>query len=595
MKEMLSTAIHLWSRRRLLQSIPGVVATASLPASSLAVPPKSKAISPFSQFTDIAEAAGLTNVMPYGEGVKATYITEIMGGGCAFFDYDNDGWMDVFILGGRRLDGIPPGASNRLYRNNRDGTFTDVTKSSGLMDAGWAVGVCVGDYNNDGFDDLYVTYYGQNRLYRNNGNGTFTDVTAQSGLGSNATRFGSGCTFVDYNRDGWLDLFVANYCDIDLATAAKPSLERPNCNFEGVPVNCGPSGLAFPTNLLYRNNGDGTFTDVSKQSGVAAMRGSYGLTAAAFDVDEDGWPDILVACDSTPSLLLMNNHDGTFREEALPRGIALSSDGKDMAGMGLGIGDYDCDGHLDVVRTHYMNQATGLYHNNGKGEFEDATSQVGIIHERRFVSWGAGLVDLDNDGYPDIFLVTGQVYPELDLVNPKYPRKGPRIVFRNLGDGTFCQIPEEASAAIASRHVSRGCAFGDFDNDGDLNIVIMNQNETPSLLRNDAPSANHWIKIRLIGTKSNRSAFGTRVIVRYGDKVQVQEAMSQSSYVSSNDPRLHFGLGSAESVDIEIRWPLGLVEQHKSVQVNRLIIFKEGTGTIDSQPLVPASPLGHRS
>ena len=589
LKELSSSALHFWSRRRLLQSISGVVASTAFPAGAPAAP-----ASPFSQFTDVAQSAGLISTMPYGEGIKATYITEIMGGGCAFFDYDNDGWLDIFILGGRRLEGIPPGASNRLYRNNRDGTFTDVTKVSGLMDAGWAVGVCVGDYNNDGFEDLYVTYYGQNRLYRNNGNGTFTDVTKESGLGSAATRFGSGCTFVDYNRDGHLDLFVANYADVTVATLPTPSLERPNCNFEGVPVNCGPSGLAFPTNLLYRNNSDGTFTDVSKESGVAAMRGSYGLTAAAFDVDEDGWPDILVACDSTPSLLLMNNHDGTFREEALLRGIALSSDGKDMAGMGLGIGDYDCDGHLDVVRTHYMNQATGLYHNNGKGEFEDATSQAGIIHERRFVSWGAGLVDLDNDGYPDIFLVTGQVYPELDLVNPKYPRKGPRIVFRNLGDGTFCQIPEEASAAIASRHVSRGCAFGDFDNDGDLNIVIMNQNETPSLLRNDAPSANHWIKIRVIGTKSNRNAFGSRVTVRYGDKVQVQEAMSQSSYVSSNDPRLHFGLGSAESVDIEIRWPLGLVEQHKSVQVNRLITFKEGTGTIDSQPLVPASPLSHR-
>src|SRR5665213_8629 len=521
LKELSSSALHFWSRRRLLQSISGVVASTAFPAGAPAAP-----ASPFSQFTDVAQSAGLISTMPYGEGIKATYITEIMGGGCAFFDYDNDGWLDIFILGGRRLEGIPPGASNRLYRNNRDGTFTDVTKVSGLMDAGWAVGVCVGDYNNDGFEDLYVTYYGQNRLYRNNGNGTFTDVTKESGLGSAATRFGSGCTFVDYNRDGHLDLFVANYADVTVATLPTPSLERPNCNFEGVPVNCGPSGLAFPTNLLYRNNGDGTFTDVSKESGVAAMRGSYGLTAAAFDVDEDGWPDILVACDSTPSLLLMNNHDGTFREEALLRGIALSSDGKDMAGMGLGIGDYDCDGHLDVVRTHYMNQATGLYHNNGKGEFEDATSQAGIIHERRFVSWGAGLVDLDNDGY--------------------------------------------------------------------LDIVIMNQNEIPSLLRNDAPSANHWIKIRVIGTKSNRNAFGSRVTVRYGDKVQVQEAMSQSSYVSSNDSRLHFGLGSAESVDIEIRWPLGLVELHKSVQVNRLITFKEGTGTIDSQPLVPASPLSHR-
>ncbi len=595
MQELISSALHRWSRRRLLQSIPGVIASATLPARLLGEPPAAKALAPFSQFTDVALAAGLTKVMPYGEGIKATYLTEIMGGGCAFFDYDNDGWMDAFILGGRLLNSIPAGASNRLYRNNRDGTFTDVTEASGLMDAGWAVGVCVGDYNNDGFEDLFLTYFGQNRLYRNNGNGTFTDVTAQAGLGSKNIRFGSGCTFVDYNRDGWLDLFVSNYADVTIETLPTPSLERPNCNFEGVPVNCGPSGLPVPTHLLYRNNGDGTFADVSKESGVSAMRGSYGLTAAAFDVDEDGWPDIFVACDTTPSLLLMNNHDGTFRDEALLRGVALSDDGKEMAGMGVGVGDYDCDGHLDIVRTHYMNQATGLYHNDGKGEFEDVTTQAGLIHERRFVSWGAGLFDLDNDGYPDIFLVTGQVYPELDAVNPRYPRKGPRILFRSRGDGTFQQIPEESQAALNARHVSRGCAFGDFDNDGDLDILIMNQNEPPSLLRNDQPPGNRWIKVRLHGTKSNRSAIGARVTVRYGGKAQVQEVMSQSSYVSSNDPRLHFGLGSAEAVDIEVRWPLGLVEQHKAVQVNRLITLKEGSGTIDSQPLVPASAASRRS
>ena len=582
-----------WTRRRLLQSVPAVVASAALPAGSFAAPDTLKDAEPFSHFVDVTESAGLTKVMFYGEGVTATYLTEIMGGGCAFFDYDNDGWMDIFIVGGRRLDSIPPGASNRLYHNNRDGTFTDVTKEAGLLDAGWGVGVCVGDYNNDGFEDLFVTYFGHNRLYRNNGNGTFTDVTAQAGLGSATVRFGSGCTFVDYNRDGWLDLFVANYADVDLATLPKPSLERPNCNFEGVPVNCGPSGLPLPTHVLYRNNGDGTFTDESKSSGVAAMRGSYGLTACAFDADDDGWPDIFVACDSTPSLLLMNNHDGTFREEALLRGVALSDDGKEMAGMGVGIGDYDCDGRLDIVRTHYMNQATGLYHNQGKGEFEDVTARSGLIHERRFVSWGTGLLDLDNDGFPDIFIVTGQVYPELEPVLPKYPRRGPRLLFRNQGNGAFTQVDEKAEPALASRHVSRGCAFGDFDNDGDLDIVIMNQNEPPSLLRNDAPSKNHWIKVRLYGTRSNRSALGSRVAIRSKGKIQVQETMSQSSYVSSNDPRLHFGLGSAESVDIEVRWPLGLIENHKNVAVNQLVILHEGSGQIKTEPL--ANVKGHRA
>jgi hypothetical protein len=578
-----------WSRRKLLKATPGVLATASLPERLLAMQPAPSSDARFSRFVDVSQAAGLNQVMFYGEGTKATYLTEIMGGGCAFFDFDNDGWMDVFILGGRRLESVPAGASNRLYKNNRDGTFTDVTAQAGLIDAGWAVGVCVGDYNNDGFEDLFLTYFGRNRLYRNNGNGTFTDVTQQAGLSSATVRFGSGCTFVDFNRDGWLDLFVSNYADVDLAKMPTPSLERPNCNFLGVPVNCGPSGLPLPTHLLYRNNGDGTFTDVSKESGVAAMRGSYGLTAAAYDVDEDGWPDILVACDSTPSILLMNNHDGTFREEALLRGVALSDDGREMAGMGVAIGDYDCDGRLDVVRTHYMNQATGLYRNIGKGQYEDVTSRAGLIRERRFVSWGVGMVDLDNDGNPDIFLVTGQVYPELEPVNPKYPRKGPRILFRNLGNGTFSEVPEDSQPALASRHVSRGCAFGDFDNDGDLDILIMNQNEPPTLLRNDAPTENHWIKIRLHGTKSNRSALGARVTIRSGSKVQVQELMSQSSYVSSNDPRLHFGIGTALVADIEVRWPMGSVDLHKNVGADRLITLLEGAHDIKTEILAPAS------
>ena len=585
------------SRRGFLRSVLTILGAALLRRKAQALAPGTAELPPFSQFVDVAQSAGLTKVMPYGEGTTATYLTEIMGGGCAFIDYDNDGWMDVFILGGRRLDSIPPGASNRLYHNNRDGTFTDVTAQAGLIDAGWAVGVCVGDYNNDGFEDLFLTYFGQNRLYRNNGNGTFTDVTAQAGLGSKSTRFGSGCTFVDYNRDGWLDLFVSNYADVDLATMPKPSLERPNCNFEGVPVNCGPSGLPLPSHLLYHNNGDGTFTDVSKESGVGALHGSYGLTAAAFDVDDDGWPDIFVACDTTPSLLLMNNHDGTFREEALMRGVALDDAGKEMAGMGVGIGDYNCDGRLDIVRTHYMNQPTGLYRNQGKGEFDDVTASAGLIHERRFVSWGVGLVDLDNDSNPDIFLVTGQVYPELEAVNPKYPRRGPRILFRNRGNGTFVQIPEDSQPALSERHVSRGCAFGDFDNDGDLDILIMNQNEPPSLLRNDAPQQNHWIKVRLNGTKSNRSAIGAKVTIRCGSKVQVQEVMSQSSYVSANDPRLHFGLGAADSVELEVRWPLGTIEVHKKVPADRLITLQEGSSSFKVEKFSPAAastsqPLG---
>jgi hypothetical protein len=578
---MSESSFH-WTRRNLLKAFSTLCASAffrdllrASPAETLSAPSR-----PFSRFTDVAHSAGLTATMFYGTSQAVTYIIEEMGGGCAFFDYDNDGWMDIFILGGRRLDDIPAGASNRLYKNNRDGTFTDVTQKAGLWDAGWAVGVCVGDFDNDGYEDLFVTYYGRNKLYHNNGDGTFSDVTAKAGLLQEGTHFGSGCTFFDFNRDGLLDLFVANYVDIDLAHASKPSLDIANCNYEGVAVACGPRGLKAPQHCLYRNNGDGTFTDVSKESGIASIRGSYGLTAVSFDADGDGWPDLFVACDTTPSLLLLNNHDGTFREEGLMRGVAISSDGQPMSGMGVGVGDYRLEGRLDICKTHFQQQPTGLYRNNGKGEFEDEAMTAGIAGARQYVSWGAGIVDLDNDGYPDIFWVTGNVYAEIEKINPKFPYKGPRILFRNKGNGTFERLQDEAGPAINSRHVSRGCAFGDFDNDGDLDIVVMNQNEPPSLLRNDAPQGNHWIKVRLEGTKSNRSAIGARVLVRYGKKVQAQEVLSQSSYVSCNDPRLHFGLGAEIRADIEVQWPSGAVEKFPAQPVDRLVTILEGQGIV---------------
>jgi hypothetical protein len=385
---------------------------------------------------------------------------------------------------------------------------------------------------------------------------------------------------VDYNRDGLLGLFVSNYLDIDLATAPKPSLAVPNCNYEGVATMCGPEGLPKARNYLYRNNGDGTFTDVSKESGVEEFRGSYGLSVVSFDADEDGWPDIFVACDMSPSLMLMNNHDGTFREEALFRGVALSGEGRQMGGMGVAAGDYNTDGHTDLVKTHFYNQPTGLYRNDGKGNFDDVTIEAGLNKETRFVCFGAGMVDFDNDGFPDILLTSGTVYPEVARVSSRFPAKSPCILFRNRGDGTFLQMGAEAGPGINALHCGRGAAFGDFDNDGDMDVLIMNVNEPPSLLRNDAPPGNHWIKIRLEGTKSNRSAIGARVLVRYGGKVQVQEVLSQSSFLSSNDPRLHFGLGAATNADIEVHWPLGLVETMKSVAADQLLTLKEGSGQV---------------
>jgi enediyne biosynthesis protein E4 len=530
-------------------------------------------------FVDVAASAGLHAPVIYGGADKKKYILEATGCGCAFLDYDNDGWIDIFLLSGTRLDDVPPNTSNRLYKNNRDGTFTDVTEKAGLEAVGWASGVCVGDYNNDGFEDIFCTYFGQNRLYRNNGDGTFTDVTKAAGLWNDQVRWGAGCSFVDYNRDGYLDLFVSNYVRFSFEHAPVPG-ENTNCNWKGIPVECGPRGLPTGRHSLYRNNGDGTFTDVSQQAGITKATESYGMTVVAADLDEDGWPDIYVACDSTPSLLFMNNHDGTFREEGVERGVALSDDGSEQAGMGVGVGDYDLDGHTDLFKTHFADDACGLYHNDGKGNFDDVTRTARVAVETRYVCWGAGIADLDNDGYPDLFMVTGNVYPEVEKKLPQYANKTPRAVFRNLGNGTFEELVEQAGPGVAAPHCGRGCAFGDFDNDGDVDILVVNMNEPPSLLRNDLGGTHHWLKIKLAGTKSNRSGIGARVLVRYGSKLQAQEVLSQSSFYSSNDPRLHFGLGNEKSADIEIRWPSGIQEKFKGVAADRLLVIKEGSGIV---------------
>jgi enediyne biosynthesis protein E4 len=533
-------------------------------------------------FVDVAAAAGLHAPTIYGGVESKKYILEATGCGCAFLDYNNDGWMDIFLLSGTRLEGAPADTSNRLYKNNRDGTFTDVTEKAGLRAAGWASGVCIGDYNNDGFEDIFCTYYGQNVLYRNNGDGTFSDMTKAAGLWNDQPRWGAGCSFLDYNRDGHLDLFVSNYVRFSFEHAPVPG-ENTNCNWKGIPVECGPRGLPTGRHSLYRNNGDGTFTDVSQQAGITQATQSYGMTVVAADLDEDGWPDIYVACDSTPSLLFMNNHDGTFREEGVLRGVALSEDGTEQAGMGVGVGDYDLDGHLDLFKTHFADDANVLYHNDGKGNFDDVTrtSRVGV--ETRYICWGAGIFDLDNDGYPDLFMVTGNVYPEVERKLPKYANKTPRAVFRNLGNRTFEELVEAAGPGVAEAHCSRGCAFGDFDNDGDIDVLIVNLNEPPSLLRNDIRGKQNWIKVKLEGVKSNRSAIGARVLAHYGGKTQAQTVLSQSSFYSCNDPRLHFGLGSFNSADLDVYWPNGLRESFKHLPANQLITLREGGGRVPNR------------
>jgi hypothetical protein len=537
-------------------------------------------------FIDVARSAGLTEPIIYGGIDKKRYIIEANGCGVAFMDYDNDGWMDILLLNGTRLEGFPKGKepSIKLYRNNRNGSFTDATSASGLTRTGWASSVCIGDYDNDGNEDMFITYWGQNVLYRNDGKGKFTDVTTKAGLATKGVRWGSGCTFIDYDRDGDLDLFAANYLIFDLEKAPEPGKEA-NCFWKGVPVNCGPKGLPADTNLFYRNNGDGTFADISQASGISKVQKRYAMTAIVTDFDNDGWPDIYVACDSTASILYRNKGDGAFDDVALETGAAYNEDGQPQAGMGVAVGDYNGDGFPDIFKTHFADDLPALYKNMGRGFFEDASRAAGFDHTK-YIQWGTGLVDLDNDGWPDIFTVTGNVYPEVEKFFKEYPHRSPRLIYRNLGNGRFKEVTSACGPGAQEVHSSRGCAFGDFDNDGDIDALIMNMNEPPSLLRNDYTSgarrgANNWLKLKLIGVKSNRYAIGARVRLKIGARLQTQEVTSQSSYYSHNDMRLHFGLGENNKADqVEIRWPNGQIEIIKEIAANQIVAIKEGSGVV---------------
>jgi len=523
---------------------------------------------------------GLSEPTIYGEVDKKRYIIETNGAGVAFVDYDNDGWVDLFMLSGTRLD-MPAKQepTNRLYRNKGNGTFADVTDKAGLRHSGWASSVCVGDYNNDNYEDLFITYWGKNVLYRNNGDGSFSDVTQKAGLSADATRWGSGCTFIDYDRDGKLDLFVANYLKFDIANTPEPG-KGANCTWKGIPVNCGPKGLPTDTNLLYRNNGDGTFTNVSESSGIAKVRGRYSMTATTLDFDRDGWTDIYVACDSSASTLYRNNHDGTFTDVAVEAGCAYNEDGQAQAGMGVATGDYNGDGLVDILKTHFSDDLPALYKNSGRGFFEDASRAAGF-DITRYVEWGVGLVDFDNDGWPDVLIATGSVYPEVEKIFKEYPHRSPRLVYQNLRNGRFRDVTTTMGPAILSPRSSRGCAFGDFDNDGDVDVLVMNMNEAPLLLRNEYRGANNWLTLNLIGTKSNRSAIGARVTLKADAQLQFQEVTSQSSYYSHNDHRLYFGLGQNNKADsIEILWPSGNREVLENVPANKIVTIKEGSGIV---------------
>ena len=556
-------------------------------------------------FTDVAARAGLSQANNVFGGVtRKRYLLEEIGCGLALFDYDNDGWLDVFLVNGTRFEGISGEHSptNFLFRNNRDGSFTDVTEKAGLIRSGWGQGCCAGDYDNDGYDDLVVTYWGGIVLYHNNGDGTFTDVTEKAGLlqRNPIPRWNTGCCFVDYDRDGYLDLFVANYVNFDPQAAPQPG-DNQYCRYFGLSVGCGPQGLSGGTNILYRNRGDGTFEDVSERSGVVVPRGpaaptfvsdqwipsgSYGLGVCAADFDNDGWPDIYVACDSVASRFYHNNHDGTFEEVGSEIGCALDGNGKAQGGMGVGVGDYDCDGWLDIVKTNYSDQTANLYHNNGDGTFYDAVFQAGLGANTKYLGWGVGLFDFDNDGWPDIFMSNGHVFPEVDTRKLHVTFEQRKIIYRNLGHGRFADVTAISGPALTQPRPSRGMAFGDFDNDGDIDVAVINMNEAPSLLRNDCLSRNNWLKVKCIGTKSNRSAIGARVRVVTGPHLQMNEVLSGSSFLSQNDFRLHFGLGKAKQADlVEVRWPLGLVESFKNIEANQLLTLQEGHGITRRQKL----------
>lgn len=543
-------------------------------------PPNASAV----MFVDVAKEADVTAPNVWG-GVKTKrFLVEAKGSGLAFFDYDQDGWLDIYLSNGTRFNGDwRPGEAphTHLLKNNRDGTFADVTAKSGLARTGWQTGVCVGDYDNDGWDDLFLTFWGHNVLFHNNGDGTFRDVTHAAGLGQHRVRWGSGCIWLDYDLDGFLDLFVCNYVKLDLDRVPSPG-QYSYCQWKGVPVACGPVGLPGEMNILYHNNGDGTFTDVSEKAGILKPGARYSITPVSYDFDNDGWPDIYVAVDSQASLLFHNKHDGTFEDIALEAGCAVSDDGRPQAGMGVGVADYDCDGWFDIFKTNFEGDLCNLYHNNGDGTFTDLSHASGTALNTQYVNWGAGFIDYDNDGWPDILYVTGHPYPEVQSAGVGSFYKSPRIVYRNLGDGKFQDVSAMMGPGISACFSSRGCAFGDYDNDGDIDVVVLNMNDPPSLLRNDGGNRNNWIKIKLIGTRCNRTAIGARVVVTIGDHVQMDEVHSGGSVMSQSDLRLHFGLGRSKVVDmIEVKWPTTQkAEKFVGVEANQILTIQEGKGIV---------------
>lgn len=535
--------------------------------------------------TNVAKQAGLNFITIYGDEKKNRYLLETTGAGVGFIDFDNDGWQDLFFVNGTRLDALPKGTvppTNRLFRNRGDGTFKDVTAKAGVTRTNWGQSVSVGDFNNDGHNDLFVTAFGKNALYKNNGDGTFTDIAEKAGVSENRSKWGAGGAFLDYDRDGDLDLFAASYIDLDLKTAPLP--ETGPCLYKGLTVACGPPGLTGGVNMLWQNNGNGTFTDASEKAGIRKTGGTYGLGVAAADYDNDGFVDIYVANDSAPAILYRNNRNGTFTDIALESGCAFSADGKPQAGMGVSAGDYDRDGWLDIFKTNFSGDTSTLYRNTGKAVFDDVTFSVGMGINTRWLGWGTSFADFDNDGWLDVFLVNGHVYPEVERLTTEAGYAQRKVLYQNLRNGKFADVSMQVGGAVIENSPARGAAFGDFDNDGDIDIVLNNVNAPPELIRNDSRSGNNWLKIKLDGVRSNRNGIGARIVVTTDDGQQIDEVRSGSSYYSQNDLRVNFGVGKSTAVKlVEVRWPSGLVEKFADVKVNQTATVREGSGILNEQ------------